>query len=42
MNTFDSRYYTTRFVDGLKDGVKAIVLVQHLVDLDTTCILALL
>jgi hypothetical protein len=38
----DSRYYTTRFVDSLKDDVKAIVLVQHPVDLDTAATLALL
>jgi hypothetical protein len=31
-----------RFVDGLKDDIKAVVLVQRLVELDTGCVLALL
>jgi hypothetical protein len=31
----DFWYYTTRFVDGLKDDVKAVVLVQRPTDLDT-------
>jgi hypothetical protein len=35
-------YYTTRFVDGLKDDIKSIALVQHPIDLDTACTLALL
>jgi hypothetical protein len=35
-------YYTTRFVDGLKDDIKSVVLVQRPIDLDTTCTLALL
>jgi hypothetical protein len=38
----DHRYYTTRFIDGLKDDVKSVVLVQRSVDLDTACSLALL
>jgi hypothetical protein len=25
----DNRYYTARFVDGLKDDIKYVVLVQH-------------
>jgi hypothetical protein len=38
----DHRYYTTCFIDGLKDDVKSVVLVQRPVHLDTTCTLALL
>jgi hypothetical protein len=38
----DFRYYTTRFVDGLKDDVKSVVLVQRPTDLDTAYTLALL
>jgi hypothetical protein len=38
----DHRYYTTCFVDGLKDEIKSVILVQRLVNLDTTCSLALL
>jgi hypothetical protein len=38
----DLRYYTTHFVDGLKDDVKAVVLVQWPADLDTSYTLALL
>jgi hypothetical protein len=33
---------TTRFVDGLKDEVKAVVIIQRPKDLDTTCALGLL
>jgi hypothetical protein len=35
-------YYIARFVDGLKDDIKSVVLVQRPCDLDTTCCLALL
>jgi hypothetical protein len=38
----DHRYYTTRFVDGLKDEIKSVILIQRPVDLDTACSLALL
>jgi hypothetical protein len=38
----DFCYYTTRFVDGLKDDVKSVVLVQRPTDLDTAYTLALL
>jgi hypothetical protein len=38
----DQRYLTTRFVDGLHDSVRAIVLVKCPCDLDTACTLALL
>jgi hypothetical protein len=38
----DHRYYTAQFVDGLKDDIKVVVLVQRPADLDTACILALL
>ena len=36
----DSLYFTTRFVDGLKDDIKASILVQRPLDLDTACVLA--
>jgi hypothetical protein len=38
----DFRYYTTHFVDGLKDDVKSVVLVQRPTDLDTAYTLSLL
>jgi hypothetical protein len=38
----DHHYYTTRFIDGLKDDTKAAVLVQRLVNLVTACTLALM
>jgi hypothetical protein len=38
----DHRYYTTHFVDRLRDDIKVVVLVQRPVDLDTACTLALL
>jgi hypothetical protein len=38
----DHRYYTTHFVDGLKDEIKSVILVQWPMDLDTACSLALL
>ncbi|XP_062198590.1 uncharacterized protein LOC133901296 [Phragmites australis] len=38
----DPLYYTTRFVDGLKDEIKSIVMVQRPIDLDTACTLAAL
>jgi hypothetical protein len=38
----DHRYYTTRFVDRLKDDIKSVVLVQQPVDLDIAYTLALL
>jgi hypothetical protein len=41
-HSFGHRYYTTRFVDGLKDEIKSVILVQWHVDLDTACSLALL
>ncbi|CAD6334072.1 unnamed protein product [Miscanthus lutarioriparius] len=34
--------YTTRFIDGLHDDIRSVVLVQHPGDLDTACTLALL
>lgn len=34
--------YTTRFIDGLRDDIRAIVLVQRPTDLDSACTLALL
>jgi hypothetical protein len=33
---------TTQFVDGLRDEIKMVVIIQRSVDLDTTCSLALL
>jgi hypothetical protein len=41
-NLPDHRYYTTRFVDGLRDDIRAIILIQRPTDLDTACTLALL
>lgn len=38
----DPLYYTTRFIDGLKDEIKHIIIVQHPTYLDTACCLALL
>jgi hypothetical protein len=38
----DHRYYTTHFIDVLKDDIKHVVLVQRPVDLDVACIFALL
>jgi hypothetical protein len=38
----DPLYFTTRFIDGLKDYIKLVILVQRPRDLDTTCCLALL
>lgn len=38
----DSLYFTTRFIEGLRDDVRAVVMIQRPGDLDTTCILALL
>jgi hypothetical protein len=38
----NNRYYTTHFVDGLKDDIKSVVLVQCTGNLDTACFLALL
>jgi hypothetical protein len=38
----DHRYFTTCFIDGLRDDIKSIVLVQRPTDLDTTSTLALL
>jgi hypothetical protein len=38
----DNRYYTARFVDGLKDDIKFLILVQRPCNLDTACCLALL
>jgi hypothetical protein len=38
----DNHYYTARFVDGLKDDIKSVVLVQRPCNLDTACCLSLL
>jgi hypothetical protein len=38
----DSRYYITRFVDGLKPEIKSVIWVQRLTNLDTGCSLVLL
>ncbi|RLM85825.1 uncharacterized protein C2845_PM04G10910 [Panicum miliaceum] len=38
----DSLYYATRFVDGLREDIRAVVLIQRPGDLDTACTLALL
>lgn len=36
----DPLYFTLRFIDGLHDDIKSVVLVQRPQDLDTTCVLA--
>ena len=36
----DPLYYTQHFINGLRDEIKAVVLVQHPSTLDTACILA--
>lgn len=41
-NQLNPTMITTRFVDGLKDEVKAVVIIQRPKDLDTTCALGLL
>jgi hypothetical protein len=41
-STVDQCYYTTHFVDGLKDEIKSVILVQLPINLDTACSLALL
>lgn len=38
----DPLYYTLRFIDGLRDDIKSIILVQRPRDLDTACVLAAL
>jgi hypothetical protein len=38
----DQRYCTACFVDGLKDDIKSVILIQRPVDLVTACTLALL
>jgi len=40
--TADPLYYTTRFIDGLRHDIHAIVMVQRPSDLDAACTLALL
>ena len=35
-------YYTMRFIDGLRDDIKSVILVQRPSTLDTVCALALL
>jgi hypothetical protein len=38
----DPLYYTLRFIDGLREDIRSIVLVQRPQDLDTACVLAAL
>jgi hypothetical protein len=38
----DQHYYAIHFVDGLKDEIKFVIMVQRHVDLDTACMLELL
>jgi hypothetical protein len=38
----DPLYYTTRFIDGLCDDIKYVIIVQRPPNLDTACCLALL
>jgi hypothetical protein len=40
-NQFTSAMITTRFIDGLRDDVKSVVIIQCLADLDTACALAI-
>jgi hypothetical protein len=41
-STTDPLYYTLRFIDGLREDIKSVVLVQRPHDLDTACVLAAL
>lgn len=41
-HTTDPLYYTLRFIDGLCDDIKFVIVVQRPSDLDTVCALALL
>jgi hypothetical protein len=41
-HTTDPLYYTMRFIDGLHDDIKSVILVQRPSTLDTACALALL
>jgi hypothetical protein len=41
-STTDPMYYTLQFIDGLRDDIKSVVLVQHPQDLDTAFVLAAL
>ena len=41
-HTTDPLYYTMKFIDGLRDDIKSVILVQRPGDLDTACALALL
>ncbi|XP_066354763.1 uncharacterized protein [Miscanthus floridulus] len=38
----DNLSYTTRFIDGLRDDIRAVILIQRPADLDAACSLALL
>lgn len=38
----DKLYFTTRFIDGLREDIRSVVLVAHPRDLDSVCTLALL
>jgi len=39
-STMDNRYYTMKFIDGLRPDIRSIVLLQRPKDLDTACLLA--
>jgi hypothetical protein len=41
-HNIDPLYYTTRFVDGLRDEIEYVIIVQRPHDLDIVCYLALL
>jgi hypothetical protein len=41
-STTDPLYYTLHFIDGLREDIKSIVLVQRPPDLDTACVHAAL
>lgn len=38
----DPLYFTTRFIDGLRDDIRFVILIQRPLNLDTACTLALL
>jgi hypothetical protein len=38
----DNLYFTTRFIDGLREEIRSVILVAHPQDLDSACTLALL
>lgn len=41
-SVYDPLYFTTQFIDGLRDDIRVVVMGQRPGDLDTTCTIALL